>query len=101
MALEYSPTRILGSSIPFFVSEAEKMGFDGKAVLQIFAQTMKGSAEMTLDSGESPKDLEKKLLLPGAATLAAIDKMVEVGFDKSIEEGVQACVKQAKVLGKM
>lgn len=83
------------------VKEAVKMGLDEKVALNIFAQTMKGSAEMLLYSEESPKDLEKKLLLPGAATLSAINKMVELGFDETWTEGIKACVEQARNLAKL
>ena len=83
------------------VREAVAMGLDEKASLNLFAQTMKGSAEMLLNIGdETPKDLEKKLLLPGAATLMAINKMVELGFDEAITEGIKAAVAQCAVLGK-
>ncbi|MFS0660962.1 pyrroline-5-carboxylate reductase dimerization domain-containing protein [Niallia alba] len=83
------------------VKEAVQMGLDEKTALHIFAQTMKGSAEMLLNSEESPKALEKKLLLPGAATLAAINKMKELGFDETWKEGIQACVAQARNLAKL
>lgn len=113
--VEEMPTDLIDDIIPFggaapayfyhiadvIVKEAESMGIDDKTALQIFAQTMKGSAEMLMTSDESPKDLEKKLLLPGAATLAAINKMVDLGFDETWSEGIKACVAQAKNLGKM
>ncbi len=48
----------------------------------LFAQTMKGSAEMLLNSGMSAEMLEDKLRLKGGTTLAAFDKMDELGFDR-------------------
>lgn len=83
------------------VKEAVKLGIEENTALQLFAQTMKGSAEMLMKSDESPKELEKKLLLPGAATLAAINKMEELGFDECWSEGIKACVAQCKNLGKL
>lgn len=83
------------------VKEAVAMGLEYKAALRLFAQTMKGSAEMLLTADETPKELEKKLLLPGAATLAAITKMEALGFDECLTEGIKACVAQCKNLGKM
>lgn len=83
------------------VKEGVKMGLDEKTVLQLFAETMKGSAEMLLTSEDSPKTLEKKLLLPKAATLSAINKMVELGFDEAWQAGIKACVDQAKNLAKL
>lgn len=83
------------------VREAVAMGFDETTVLRLFAQTMKGSAEMLLNAKISPKELEKKLLLPGAATLAAINKMEELGLDEALTEGIKACVAQCGNLGKL
>lgn len=83
------------------VQEGVKMGLDEKTVLQLFAETMKGSAEMLMTSEDSPKTLEKKLLLPKAATLSAINKMVELGFDDAWRAGIKACVDQANNLAKL
>jgi Pyrroline-5-carboxylate reductase len=83
------------------MQEAEKFGLDSSAALKLFAQTMKGSAQMLLDAEITPKEMEKKLLLPGAATLAAINKMEELGFDDCIRQGIQACVVQCRNLGKL
>lgn len=81
--------------------EGEKMGFDRTTALRLFAQTMKGSAETILNSGMTIETLEDKLRLPGGTTLAALDKMDELGFDKCIVEGVRACAKRSKELGEL
>ena len=82
------------------VEEAVHMGLDESTALRLFSQTMKGSAEMLLNSGMSPEMLEDKLRLPGGTTLAALDKMDELGFDSCLKEGIKACVARCKEFAK-
>lgn len=83
------------------VNEAVKMGLDQNTALRLFAQTMKGSAEMLLNSGMSAKELERKLLLPGGTTIAALKKMDELGFDTCLIEGIKACVGRCRELAQL
>ena len=83
------------------VDEAVAMGFEADTALKLFAQTMKGSAETLLSSGMSPAELENKLRLPGGTTLAALDKMDALGFDKCLTEGVKACVDKCRELSQL
>lgn len=78
--------------------EAAKWGFDEPTAVRLFAETMKGSAEMLLSSGLSPCELEAKLRLPGGTTLAALDKMTALGFDYSFAEGLNACMQRSQEL---
>jgi pyrroline-5-carboxylate reductase len=83
------------------VEEAIRMGLSDNVALRLFAQTMKGSAEMLLNSGINAEALEGKLRLPGAATVAALDKMDELGLVACLQEGIKACVAQCRELGKL
>ena len=83
------------------VAEAVRMGLDQNTALRLFAQTMKGSAEMLLSSGLGPEELEGKLRLPGGTTLAALDKMEALGFDQCLVEGIRACASRCEELGKL
>lgn len=83
------------------VAEAMRMGFEKDVALRLFAQTMKGSAETILSSGMSVETLEDKLRLPGGTTLAALDKMDQLGFDECLVEGIRACAKRCIELGKL
>ncbi|MGM0168920.1 pyrroline-5-carboxylate reductase [Enterococcus sp. AZ135] len=94
-----------GSSPAFFyrmakvaVDAAVAMGFDQDTALQLFAQTMKGSAEMLMNSGSTPQELEDRLRLAGGTTLAALDKMDELGFNRAFDEGIKACVQRCREL---
>lgn len=83
------------------VAEAVRLGLDKNTALRLFAQTMKGSAETLLNSGLTPEELEGKLRLPGGTTVAALEKMEELGFDRCIEEGIRACADRCDELGKL
>ncbi|MDO5408829.1 MAG: pyrroline-5-carboxylate reductase dimerization domain-containing protein [Lachnospiraceae bacterium] len=80
--------------------EAMKYGFDQNTAVRLFAQTMKGSAETMLNSGMSVDTLEGKLRLPGGTTIAALEKMEEMGFETCLQEGIKACINRCRKLGK-
>lgn len=81
------------------VKEAERYGLDPEKAIRLFAQTMKGSAEMILSSDISLKDLETALRLPGGATVTALEKIESMGFDAMYEEFVRVSVEHCKKLG--
>ena len=83
------------------VKEALKYGFDENTAARLFAQSMKGSAETILNSGMTIDTLEGKLRLPGGTTIAALDKMEELGFDRCLQEGLKACIDRCRELGKL
>lgn len=83
------------------MEEAVHMGFSEDTALRLFAQTMKGSAETMLSSGMSVETLEGKLRLPGGTTVAALEKMEELGFDRCLREGLKACTLRCRELGQM
>lgn len=83
------------------VKEAIAYGFDENTASRLFAQSMKGSAETILNSGMTIDTLETKLRLPGGTTLAALDKMEKLGFDRCLQEGIKACIDRCRELGKL
>lgn len=82
------------------VEEAKKLGLDGQTAVRLFAQTMKGSAEMILSSDLPLADLEKALRLPGGATVTALEKIESMGFDDMFREFVRVSVEHCRELGK-
>lgn len=81
------------------VKEAEKLGLNPDSAIRLFAQTVKGSAEMILSSDISLKDLETALRLPGGATVTALEKIESMGFDAIFEEFVKVSVDHCRKLG--
>ncbi len=95
-----------GSSPGFFYhianlmkKEAADLGLDPENAVRLFAETMKGSAEMILSSDISLEDLEKALRLPGGATVTALEKIESMGFDKMYHEFVKVSVEHCRELG--
>nr|WP_264470416.1 pyrroline-5-carboxylate reductase dimerization domain-containing protein [Enterocloster citroniae] len=82
------------------VKEAEKYGLDPDTAIRLFAQTMKGSAEMILSSNISLQELEAALRLPGGATVTALEKIESMGFDAMYDEFVRVSVERCKELGR-
>lgn len=82
------------------VKEAEELGLNGEVAVRLFAQTMKGSAQMILSSDISLQDLETALRLPGGATVTALEKIESMGFDDLFREFVKVSVEHCRELGK-
>ena len=81
------------------VKEAKELGLDPETAVRLFAETMKGSAEMILSSDTSLEDLEKALRLPGGATVTALEKIESMGFDAMYHEFVKVSVEHCRELG--
>lgn len=95
-----------GSSPGFFyhianlmIKEAKDLGLEPKNAVRLFAQTMKGSAEMILNSDKSLEELETALRLPGGATVTALEKIESMGFDAMYHEFVKTSVERTRELG--
>ncbi len=79
---------------------AKKEGIDESAALRLICATLKGSAEMLENSGDTPDTLIKKVSSPGGTTLKALEKLEEKDFYQSIIEAMDACTKRADELSK-
>ncbi|MEA4911453.1 MAG: pyrroline-5-carboxylate reductase [Oscillospiraceae bacterium] len=83
-----------------FAQKAAASGIDFDLALRAFAQTLIGSAAMIMDSGKDIDTLIQMVCSKGGTTLAMLDAMNENGFAKSVEQGIDACVRRAYELGK-
>lgn len=81
-----------------FVDAGIKAGLSGDLAEKLMLTTIGGSYKMLTEKGISPADLRVSVCSPGGTTLAAIKGMDEVGFDTSIENGVEAAIERAKEL---
>ncbi len=79
---------------------AENKGIDYDTALKLFCQTLMGSAQMMLKSGNTPEELKIMVTSPGGTTLAALNVFEEKGFVDIILEAFEACTKRAEELGK-
>ncbi len=79
---------------------AKKCNIDENTALELFSQTLIGSAHMMLESGKTPQQLKEMVTSPGGTTLAALNVFDDEGFVDIILRAFDACTKRAKELGK-
>ncbi len=78
-----------------FIDYAEANGIDGSAALQLFAATLKGSADMLTKSGMTVDQLIKQVSSPGGTTIAGLDKLYEGKLTDDVNAACEACTKRA------
>ncbi len=79
---------------------AQDCGIDYDKAMNLVCATLEGSAEMLKNSGDSADELIKKVSSKGGTTIAALNKLDELGFYNAVKEGMAACTKRAEELGK-
>lgn len=78
-----------------FIDYAKEVGIDEKAALELFAQSLAGSAKMLTDSGMTVEQLIKQVSSPGGTTLAGLDKLYEGNLEKAVSNACKACTQRA------
>lgn len=91
-----------GSSPAYFYLFAKAMqdyaasqGIDAETAMRLICATMKGSAEMLLNSGDDAQTLIKKVSSPGGTTLKALDVFYRSETEQVIKDAMDACTKRA------
>lgn len=79
---------------------AEDAGINPQKAINLFSQTLIGSAAMMTQSGDDLPTLIKKVSSPGGTTLAALESFYNDGFEDTIIKAMRACTKRAYELGK-
>lgn len=82
------------------VDYAKEVGIDSEKALRLVAKTLEGSADMLINSGDTPDMLIKKVSSPGGTTIAALNTMNEMKFYDAVIEGMRSCTARAEELGK-
>ncbi len=82
------------------VDYAKSEGIDENCALELFANTMIGSARMLLESHMDPQTLIQMVTSPGGTTLEALRIFEVNGFEKTVFDAMSACTKRAKELGR-
>ncbi len=67
-----------------------EMGVPAKMAGEIFAQVMKGAAELVLHSGNHPEAEVDRVCTPGGLTIKGINAMERAGFTGAVVEGLLA-----------
>lgn len=82
-----------------FVDYAAEVGIGEKEALNLFAQTLIGSAKMLTDSGMTVDELIKQVSSPGGTTIAGLEKLYEGDITGDVRNACVACTKRAYELG--
>lgn len=77
-----------------------KAGLPRATALALAAQTLKGSAELVLKSGEHPGALKDKVTSPSGTTIAGVAELENRGLRGALIAAVEAAAKRSAELGK-
>jgi len=65
-----------------------QIGFDAKTATLIAAQTVKGAAELIIQTGRHPEQEIDKVTTPKGCTIAGLNEMEHQGFSSSLIKGI-------------
>lgn len=71
-----------------------EIGFDAATATLIAAQTVKGAAELLIQTGHHPEEEIDKVTTPKGCTIAGLNEMEHRGFSSSLIRGVVASYKK-------
>ena len=75
-------------------------GIDSGKALNLFAQSLIGSAAMLTKSGKTVDELIKMVSSPGGTTLAGLDELYKGNLEQTVDNACTACTKRAYELSK-
>ena len=79
---------------------AVRMGMPRAQAIRYAAQTLKGAAEMVLQTGSHPAALKDGVCSPAGTTIAAVTKLEQLGFRSAVIESSLAAFERSRELGK-
>lgn len=99
-------TAICGSGPAFFctllegmVAGAVRMGLTPAVATELVAQTMEGTAEMILASGEHPAVLRDRVTTPAGCTVDGLAVLEEGRIRSLLSKTIEQCALKAKAMG--
>lgn len=75
-------------------------GMPRKQAYEFAAQTVKGAAQMVLETGQHPAALKDSVCSPGGTTIEAVKTLESKGFRAAIMEAMQKCMDKSEQLSK-
>lgn len=75
-----------------------RMGLSRPLAQQLAAETLRGAAQMVLNSADHPEALKDKVCSPGGTTIEAIFALEKAGFRAALMEAVQVSTEKAEKL---
>ena len=79
---------------------AVEQGFDEKEIYPVVLQSLIGSFEMMIKSGQTPSELIKSVAAPKGTTEKALESFYKDDFTGIIKKAMQACFERAEQLTK-
>lgn len=76
-----------------------KHGLARETALGLAAQTVLGTAQLLLNTGEHPAVLRDKVTSPGGTTIAGLYALAQGGFSGTVMAGAEAAIQRSKELG--
>ena len=74
-----------------------EIGFDATTATLIAAQTVKGAAELLIQTGRHPEQEIDKVTTPKGCTIAGLNEMEHQGFSSSLIKGISASYDKIRV----
>lgn len=97
-ALAGSGPAFVYTMIEALAAGGAKCGLPAEVSLGLATQTLRGAAQLTLESQLSPEELRRMVITPGGTTAAGLATMEERGTAQGISAAVEAAAARAKEL---
>jgi len=85
--------------IEAFADAGVKVGLSREIAQSLATQTIKGSAQLLLETGEHPGRLKDRVTSPGGTAIAGLHVLEAGGLRTTIMDAVEAAARRAKELG--
>ncbi|MBR2474865.1 MAG: pyrroline-5-carboxylate reductase [Clostridia bacterium] len=84
--------------IDCMIQEAKGQGLDGEDMLSAICETVKGSADMIMQSDKTPKELVRMVTSPNGTTERAMRVFYDAELETTVGKAMRACTERAEQL---
>jgi len=82
------------------IEKSKSLDLNSKEITALFAQTLRGAADMLDKSGMSAKELREQVTSPGGTTQAALESMASYNLGQNFAESIMAAHQRSLELSK-